>query len=266
MRTDFFHLSSINLLLCGSIGGIQEAFGFGMEHSHLGTDRSGRSVTFSKMKMNLAAKVGDDGVPKQVLTDVNPEEVLESLDEQGIGYEVENPFATPKEMEYKPVNIRRQQKYFEEIRMVGGSECVNDIYARDNGAPDKRLKQTFWFVGKVARCTGTVSLAGAVGRQWNLIEEHAARLRHVELGPSFKDMRFEIWAAPGDSEMQMAQNRLSASLQKMQRMEKSEWESIAIDEIGWDGELQDGDEGFRVLRSDDGLLLSPQELSNLESS
>lgn len=190
-------------------------------------------------------------------------EIIDELNKNNVDFEVENPFATPKDMEYKPVNIRRQLKYYEDIRAVGGSDCVNDIYVRDNGAPDRKLRQTFWFIGKVARCTGTTSLQQAVGRQWNLIEEHAARLRHVELGPSFKDLRLEVWAAPGDSEMDMVQNRLTATIEMMYRMEKSEWECVAIDEVGFEGELEDGDQGLRVLRTDEGLPFSPQEMKAL---
>jgi len=181
-----------------------------------------------------------------------------------IDVEIENPFETPADMMYKPVNIRRQLKYFEAMRAVGGKDCVADIYCRDNGSPDKKLKQTFWFIGKVARCTGTVSLNEAVGRQWNLIEEHAARLRHVELGPSFKDLRLEIWAAPGDSEMEMAQNRLTTNMEMMYRLEKSEWEKVPLDEVGFEGELQDGEEGLRVLRTDDGHVMDPKDIAALE--
>lgn len=181
-----------------------------------------------------------------------------------VDVEIVNPFETPPEMMYKPVNIRRQLKYFESIRAVGGQDCVADIYCRDNGSHDKKLKQTFWFIGKVSRCTGTVSLNEAVGRQWNLIEEHAARLRHVELGPSFKDLRLEIWAAPGDTEMDMAQNRLSTNMEMMYRLEKSEWEKVPLDEVGFEGELQDGEEGFRVLRTDDGHIMDPKDIAALE--
>ena len=218
----------------------------------------------TKLKQEQGQGEGED-TNRQVLQDVHPNQIMEELDANGIPYELENPFATPKDMEYIPVNIRRQLKYFNEMVCVGGSECVNDIYVRDNGAPDKKLRQTFWFVGKVARCTGTVSLEQAVARQWNLIEEHAARLRHTELGPSFKDLRLEVWAAPGDSEMDMVQNRLSANLTLMQRMEKKDWEKVAVDEVGFEGELQDGDEGLRVLRNDEGLPLSSMEIKALES-
>lgn len=226
-------------------------------------------VSFS-FSSNLYAIQGDgksvDSNERQVIENIDQNLIMEELDKNNIDYEIENPFATPKDMEYKPVNIRRQLKYFEEISAVGGSACVSDIYMRDNGAPDKKLRQTFWFIGKVARCTGTVSLEEAIGRQWNLIEEHAARLRHEELGPSFKDLRLELWTAPGDSEMDMVQNRLSANLTLMQRMEKNEWEKVPIDEIGFEGELEVGDEGLRVLRNDEGMILSPIELQELKES
>lgn len=53
------------------------------------------------------------------------------------------------DMAYIKRNIDRQYSQYTQIREVGGVECVTDVYA-------KSLKQptTFWFAGKVARCTG----------------------------------------------------------------------------------------------------------------
>ena len=75
-------------------------------------------------------------------------------------------------MAYIQENITRQMINYENIRKAGGKDVVNDVYVRN-----PKLPSLLWYVGKVARCTGTVSLENAIAKQWNLIEEHAARLR-----------------------------------------------------------------------------------------
>lgn len=53
---------------------------------------------------------------------------------------------------YTNENIIRQNNHFTNIRKVGGSDCISDIYARDPSTSGSATR--FWFVGKVARCTG----------------------------------------------------------------------------------------------------------------
>eukprot|EP00559_Dactyliosolen_fragilissimus_P009043 CAMPEP_0184865420 /NCGR_PEP_ID=MMETSP0580-20130426/18040_1 /TAXON_ID=1118495 /ORGANISM="Dactyliosolen fragilissimus" /LENGTH=258 /DNA_ID=CAMNT_0027364621 /DNA_START=66 /DNA_END=842 /DNA_ORIENTATION=- len=106
------------------------------------------------------------------------------------------------DMAYNEKNLQRSQSTYHTIRNVGGIDCVNDIYARNTIDPSKR----FWYIGKVARCNGTVSLHHAVAKQWNLFEEHACRLRPVELGRSFKTNTFQLWVTnKGDSEQDILQ-------------------------------------------------------------
>jgi hypothetical protein len=54
-----------------------------------------------------------------------------------------------KDMKYIPRNVMRQHSNFENIRSVGGSEMIHDVYVRD---PKSNV---FWFCGKVARVSGT---------------------------------------------------------------------------------------------------------------
>lgn len=151
-------------------------------------------------------------------------------------------------MKYTEFNILRQNKHFVAIRDAGGKEVTNDIYARDP------TSETFWFCGKVGRISD-VSLEKAVARQYPLIEEHAARLRTLELYP--KKGSIELWTAPGDSEMDVAYNRPHVQFVKMKRGEEVEGsESVRNIEIGFQGEIYDsGEEGFRTLRREDGLPL-----------
>ena len=60
---------------------------------------------------------------------------------------------------YNNENIIRQNIHFTNIRKVGGSDCVMDIYTRDPSTSGSATR--FWFVGKVARCTGKFTIAGS---------------------------------------------------------------------------------------------------------
>ena len=55
-------------------------------------------------------------------------------------------------MAYTAENIHRQLAHYNSIKKVGGADCVLDAYVRDPGTGGKQTR--FWFVGKVARCTG----------------------------------------------------------------------------------------------------------------
>ena len=57
---------------------------------------------------------------------------------------------------YNNENILRQTNNFINIRKAGGSDCILDIYAKDPNSMLEAGKNAtrFWFVAKVARCTG----------------------------------------------------------------------------------------------------------------
>jgi len=153
-------------------------------------------------------------------------------------------------MKYLPANISRQQRNYQAMTSVGGSETISDVYVRNPSS------QIFWYCGKVSRCTGTVTLEQSIQRQWYLIEEHAARLRNLELGPHFGSL--EIWTAPGNSEMDVAYNRPHVKFEKHPRPATQEdvdavKKSVRLAEVGFEGEVYEGgEEGFRAKRSDDG--------------
>jgi hypothetical protein len=58
---------------------------------------------------------------------------------------------------YTNENILRQLSIYNNIRLAGGADCVLDIYARDLSTSASKTR--FWFVGKVARCTGKPGMA-----------------------------------------------------------------------------------------------------------
>ena len=156
------------------------------------------------------------------------------------------------DMSYVRDNITRQMDTYLQIRKAGwpDDDCINDVYVRNPQL------SSFWFVGKVARCTGTVSLRSAVARQWNLIEEHATRLRPIELGRCFGSC--EVWVAPGDSEIDMSQNNPNIRLQRMERVVDGS-DSVNNFEVGLNLEVvTNRGAGFFVLRNDDGMV--PPEL------
>mmetsp|Transcript_32042 Transcript_32042/g.46689 ORF Transcript_32042/g.46689 Transcript_32042/m.46689 type:complete len:159 (+) Transcript_32042:26-502(+) len=144
-------------------------------------------------------------------------------------------------MAYIRPNIARQAEIYNKIRQVGGVDCVNDVYARDP------KQEEFWFVGKVSRCSGIVTINQCIARQLNLIEEHATRVRPIELGRSFGNI--EIWVAPGDTEFQMSQNDPNIVLTKMARYVDG-CENIPNDQVGFVAEVvTNHGEGFRVVRN-----------------
>jgi hypothetical protein len=152
----------------------------------------------------------------------------------------------PKDMRYIEFNIMRQNKNWGAIRDVGGASVTNDVYVRSPNSNE------FWFCGKIARISD-VTVEQAVAKQYPLIEEHAARLRPMELYP--KRGSLEIWVAPGDSEMDVAYNRPHIQFKKMKRSDEVDGAANVRNlEIGFQGEIyESGEEGFRTWRTEDGL-------------
>mmetsp|Transcript_1028 Transcript_1028/g.1785 ORF Transcript_1028/g.1785 Transcript_1028/m.1785 type:complete len:254 (-) Transcript_1028:387-1148(-) len=151
---------------------------------------------------------------------------------------------------YANENILRQLRHYNNIRKVGGRDCVQDVYAKDPNTSGNSVR--YWFVGKVARCTGTVSQELAIARQFNLIEEHATRIRPIELGRSFGSL--EIYVAPGDTELLCAQNDPGIRLQKVPRYVEGS-ENVALLEVGLNLEIVTNQgAGFCVVRTEDGVV------------
>jgi len=151
---------------------------------------------------------------------------------------------------YANENIMRQSRFYNNIRKVGGKDCVQDIYARDPNTMGENVK--YWFVGKVARCTGTVSPGLAIARQINLIEEHACRIRPVELGRYFGSLEF--YSAPGDTEPLTSTNDPGIRLEKVERNVEGS-EKVPLLEVGLNLEIVTNQgAGFFVVRTEDGVV------------
>ena len=165
----------------------------------------------------------------------------------------------PIDMRYSPPNIMRQHENFVAIREAGGAIVTHDLYARDPNS------NTFWFCGKVAAVTD-VPLETAVSRQWPLIEEHAIRLRPIELFS--KRGLLELWCAPGDSELDVAYNRPTLRFMPMIRPATYDmaWRKTKTMEIGFQGEIyNEGEQGFRALRNNDGTPMKAEIIPPTEA-
>lgn len=155
----------------------------------------------------------------------------------------------PPDMTYEPRNVKRQHENFLAIRSAGGKEVTNDVYVRNP------TEDVFWYGGKVARVSD-VSLEDCIGRQWHMIERHATNLRPLDLYPHRGHL--EIWTAPGDSELEVAYNRPTLQLKKMTPRVVTSRE-VKNNRVGFQGEIyQDGEEGFRTWRTNDGYPARPE--------
>jgi hypothetical protein len=193
-------------------------------------------------------------------------------------------------MIYVPRNVMRQNNNFVGIREAAGKDMTNDVYVRE---PDSGI---FWFAGKVARVSGMshwmilmasvlghcvcmfelrqlirsslfalkdVSLEQCISRQYPLIEQHAANLRPIELFPHRGQL--EIWTAPGDSELDVAYNRPNVVFEKQSRVVDGA-SKVKNSLIGFQGEVyQQGEEGFRTWRTEDGRPANPEVMQSGDS-
>lgn len=184
------------------------------------------------------------------------DDLVDDDDKDDIDVEVDTSLPPPPfDMRYEPQNLKRLSQQFLGIRSAGGKELCSDIYVREPKS------EVFWYTGKVARIS-TVSVEQAITRTWPAIEAHAANLRPVDLFPSRGQL--EIWSAPGDSELEVAYNRPTMALVKHVRPAKGSadpylFKTIALNSVGFQGEVyQQGEDGFRTWRNDEGLPARPE--------
>lgn len=148
----------------------------------------------------------------------------------------------------------------------GNNDAVADVYVRS----PRNNPELMWFVGKVARCVDENELRGGAGStptfrdavlsQKRVILEYASReLRPQNLGgPYAKDL--ELWTAPGNSEMDCVQNRVT-----LHRVEGSAADipaDFSVKNVGYNPEIYVGDEikegGLRISRDEHGAPVKPE--------
>ena len=171
----------------------------------------------------------------------------------------------------KPLRIAANT--FDAIRQKYGKEACTDVYVK-SPLNDPLI---CWFVGKVARriqtdvngedistdpkYTGSTipTEMDAVISQKRLILEYAKnQLRPQNLGgPYAKDL--ELFIAPGDSEMDSVQNKVTFT--KVVGSISTLSEGFSVGDVGYNPEIYVGDEikegGLRVKRDDDGKPVKP---------
>ena len=158
---------------------------------------------------------------------------------------------------------------FDRLRKLFGKSATTDVYVR-SPLNDER---TFWFVGKVIRMIareegsngdedGSDVLEGSVWpseeeaiiSQKRLILEYAKnQLRPQNLGgPYAKNL--ELWSAPGDSEMDVVQNKIT--LVPITGSSRDLRDGFHVKDVGYNPEIYVGDEqekgGLRVIRDSEG--------------
>ena len=162
------------------------------------------------------------------------------------------------DMAYTEDNIRRSATTFQSIRKIGGATCTDDIYVSSNKSPFQ-----YWYIGKIARTDGTVSLEQGIARIWNLIEEHACRLRAVELGREYGTI--QVWCSKcGDTELLLSQATTTndngddddnVSLMKMEQQVTGS-KNVSVSEVGFMAEVVTNQgQGFYIIRDDQGKLM-----------
>jgi hypothetical protein len=162
----------------------------------------------------------------------------------------------PYDMRYNQRNCERSSKNFAAIKEAGGPGA--DIYGCAESKVDD--EGVFWFLGKVAHISD-VSLEACVARLWPLIQQHAANLRPLDLFGAVTNEQLELWAAPLDSEFDVAYNRPQCVFQKMTASVPNS-ETINVNYVGFQGEVYErGEEGFRTQRYRSSGLPSRPEIT-----
>lgn len=159
---------------------------------------------------------------------------------------------------------------FDRIRKLFGKDATSDVYVRS----PLNDESTFWFVGKVIRMieaeSGNADGNGLVGTvfpteeeailsQKRLILEYAKnQLRPQNMGgPYAKNL--ELWSAPGDSEMDVVQNKVA--LVQISGSSRDLREGFYVKDVGYNPEIYVGEEqqkgGLRVVRDSNGKPVKP---------
>lgn len=154
-----------------------------------------------------------------------------------------------------------------------GKEGTSDLYIRS----PLNDEEVFWYVGKIVRKLKQsgelndefdkndgeqIELEGsslptemeAVISQKRLIFEYAKnQLRPQNFGGPYAQS-LELWIAPGDSEMQCVQNKVS--LDKVTGSTKDLSDGFCVNDVGFNPEIYIGDEkndgGLRIKRDNNG--------------
>lgn len=154
--------------------------------------------------------------------------------------------------------LRQAANTFDAIREEYGVQACWDLYCKSPLDDPHRL----WFIGKIAvRPNTNATPQQAVVAQKRIILEYAKReLRPQNLGlPKYADS-LELWLAPGDSEMDCVQNKVSLERVVGSLADLVE-NDFSVANVGYNPEIYVGDEreqgGLRILRDENGQPIKP---------
>ena len=145
--------------------------------------------------------------------------------------------------------LRDAANTFDKIRKEVGKEGTVDIYVKSPLNDPRR----YWFAGKVCYLEGT-NKVDAILSQKRLILEYAKNvLRPQNLGGPKYSPTLELWMAPGDSEMDCVQNKVT--LQQVLGSTKDISPDFDVDNVGFNPEIYVGEEqqkgGLRLENLDE---------------
>ena len=138
--------------------------------------------------------------------------------------------------------LAKQSEIYDNLYKEHENNNHIDVYCRLS------ISDTFYFVGKV-NYIPTLTAINALLAQKNLIIEYSKSLRPKDLaGPNGMLGDIEIWYAPGNSEMNVAQNKIKLEGPLLGN-EEDMLGIVKQKEIGYSPEIyQNGEIGFRVQR------------------
>ena len=157
--------------------------------------------------------------------------------------------------------LRQAALAFDRIRKAYGVEACRDVYVRS----PLNSPTTFWYVGKVAfepNSSVTTAENGGIGaclsQKRVILEYSRQQLRPQNMSGKYA-ATLELWLAPGDSEMDVVQNKVP--LQPVQGSAADLPDGFTVDTVGYNPEIYVGDEltkgGLRVERREDGYPVKP---------
>ena len=160
--------------------------------------------------------------------------------------------------------LRKAANLFDSIRKDHGVSAVRDVYVRS----PVNSPTTYWFVGKIASSLvvdgadafNDAHFQQAAVAQKRLILEYAKReLRPQNLGGPTYSPRLELWLAPGNSEMDVVQNKVD--LVRVVGSASDLPDNLDLGTMGYNPEIYVGEErvkgGLRVERDEQGRPTKP---------
>mmetsp|Transcript_17981 Transcript_17981/g.22010 ORF Transcript_17981/g.22010 Transcript_17981/m.22010 type:complete len:267 (-) Transcript_17981:224-1024(-) len=156
--------------------------------------------------------------------------------------------------------LRNAANTFDKLSKKYGREAISDLYVR-SPLNDPSL---FWYAGKVVRrldiedpemngSTIPTEFEAVISQKRLILEYAKNQLRPQNFGGPYSK-RLEVWVAPGDTEMDVVQNKIS--LVKVTGSIQDLRAEFSVNDVGFNPEIYVGDEakegGLRVKRDENG--------------